>query len=216
MSWNETERNPNINWARVESIVGTESDWLKKKAGRETGIQVIGLGYKAGVGKQLAADYLTEKYGYFQLSFADPLRETAQTLFGFSQYQMLDRTLKEKVDPRWQLSPRQALQQLGDALREKFGPDFLIRIMRRRIDDVGRDGAKAVAIPDVRFNDECKAVKSWGGRLIRIDRDVPAVSAHKSETQLDGFDGWDAVLDNNGDPQSLYHRLDGVLTRSFG
>ena len=201
------ERAPKINWARVEAIVGTEQQWLD----RIRPISIIGLGYKAGVGKQVAADYLTEKYGHFQLSFADPLRDAAQTLFGFSQYQMLDRALKEKADLRWGLSPRQALQQLGDTLRAQFGADFLIRIMRNRIDAAAKEGAKAVVIPDVRFLDETAAIKTWGGSLYQIDRDVPAVSAHHSETGLDSYKSWDQVLANNSTPQELFDQLDRVL-----
>lgn len=218
------EKSPNVNWQRVEEIFGPEENYLSQTPDRGANIkiqpppslgivqvQIIGIGHKAGVGKQVAADYLTEKYGHFQLSFADPLRNAAQTLFGFSHYQMLDRALKEKPDPRWGISPRQALQQLGDALRGQFGADFLIRIMKNRVDAAAQEGAKAVVIPDVRFWDEVAAIQGWRGRLFRIDRDAPAVNAHKSEIQLDGFDGWDAILDNNGDFQHLYDQLDGLL-----
>lgn len=180
---------------------------------KEKEVKIIGLGYKAGVGKQVAADYLTEKYGYFQLSFADPLRNAAQTLFGFSHYQMLDRALKEKPDPFWDISPRQALQQLGDALREKFGSEFVVEIMRRRIEAAALDGATKFVIPDVRFIGEVELIRSFKRtRLFRIDRDVPAVNSHKSENDLDAYLDWDACLDNNSAPQALFDQLDAVLT----
>jgi hypothetical protein len=59
-------------------------------------------------------------------------------------------------------------------------------------------------------------VKKWGGVLVKVDRENRGEfkggdPKHSSETQLDGFDGWDYVLDNNGDLTQLYYNVENML-----
>ena len=70
---------------------------------------IIGLsGYK-GSGKDTVADFLCEKYGFIKYGFADPIKEIAKIMFDFSE----DETLKEVVDERWGISPREFYQKFG-------------------------------------------------------------------------------------------------------
>ncbi len=54
-------------------------------------------------------------------------------------------------------------------------------------------------ITDVRFENEAESVRQRGGILIRINRKSAAdTGTHPSETELDGYQGWDWVIYNDG------------------
>ena len=45
---------------------------------------IIGLGYKARVGKDTVGDYLVKNHGFVRLGFADALKNGCAAMFGFS------------------------------------------------------------------------------------------------------------------------------------
>ena len=165
---------------------------------------IIGLGYKAGAGKDTVASILAERDTY-TMSFADPLKQAARVVFELTDEQLYGRH-KESLDKFWNTTPRSILQRLGtEAMRQTFGPDIWIRVMRRKIDKVRetyKDVESTIVIPDVRFTNEAEAIHAWGGVVWRIDRNSAGAKngepLHKSEHELDNWQGWDAVIDNNG------------------
>ena len=83
--------------------------------------QLIGFcGFK-GSGKDTAADYLAEKYGYTKISFAYPLKKAAQIIWGFSDESLWgSSSLREKLDPRFLFS---GLDPLDGSLLTKVADD---------------------------------------------------------------------------------------------
>ena len=65
-------------------------------------------------------------------------------------------------------------------------------------------------ITDVRYMNEVEAIWKAGGRGYRIDRDVPILN-HSGEEQLDEFQGWDGVIDNNGSITDLYGQVKALV-----
>lgn len=67
-------------------------------------------------------------------------------------------------------------------------------------------------ITDVRFPNEVKAIKDRGGIVIRLARDLPEEDSynHYSETALDGYKGWDHIIDNNGSISDLVQKVNEV------
>lgn len=58
-------------------------------------------------------------------------------------------------------------------------------------------------VPDVRFENEARWAKMRGALMVHVTRSVPLEStgrddAHVSETALDGYTGWDVVVNNDG------------------
>ena len=169
---------------------------------------IIGLGGKAGSGKNTAAKYLRD-LGYQEVAFADPLKEAAEAIFGFDRAQ-LDGALKETVDRRFKKSPRFVLQALGDACREIW-PEVFIAKLRRQLYKINGP----VVVTDVRFGNEAQSLQYLGATMIRIDRPgsgaCNGIEGHHSETQLDGWNGWHAVLCNDGDRYDLNKKIGYVL-----
>jgi hypothetical protein len=183
---------------------------------------LIGLSGKAGSGKSTAADYLTEFYGYVQFAFAGALKEVVQTAFRFTDAQMT--VGKEVKDPRVGKSPRWCLQHFGSAFREVWPPVWISNLRREILDFLAINGQRPIVVTDVRFQDEAEALKRMGAVLVRLGRDkghrleacATGVPGHVSETDLDGWEGWEAgrgnhVIDNNGTMDNLYCCLDAVL-----
>jgi hypothetical protein len=179
---------------------------------------LIGLSGKAGSGKSTVGDYLAGAHGYEQLAFAGALKEVVGLAFGFSEEQLYGRR-KEAVDPRWGVSARWCMQWLGtEVLRAKW-PDIWIHHLRQDIlDFLSINGQHPIVVTDVRFRDEAEALKGMGAVLVRIRRSAgepPAgatgIPGHVSESDLDGWEGWDYVIQNNGTLQDLADYIEVIL-----
>lgn len=142
---------------------------------------LIGLTGRAGAGKDACARPLLHRFT--RVAFADPLKAAAKALFDFSDAQLADPELKERVDERWHFTPRRALQVLGtDVLRTHLGAaiglprgeSLFVHLARTRVNALRASGA-AVVVTDVRFDDEAQMIIDLGGFIVRVSR--PAAPA---------------------------------------
>lgn len=173
--------------------------------------RIIGFGHRRYRGKDTAAAYLAKQYGYAHDAFAYSLKEgLGRGIFGLTDGQLYG-DLKEVVDPFWGLTPRDILQRGGtEAMRRTFGDDIWVKTLLRRAHH--RDVPTVIA--DVRFVSEAEAIKTNGGLVVRIDRDIaydPAIDTHQSEVDLLGYEGWSCTIDNNGTLEELYRKLDTFM-----
>jgi hypothetical protein len=143
-------------------------------------------------------EYLWHHYEFCRISFADPLKRAAQEIFGLSDDQTWSRDQKEVDDPRWGMSPRRMFQLLGtEAMQPTFGREVWIKRWKISYDLVKE--SDHVVVPDVRFEPEAQYIRSLGGLILRVDRDVDnglsdEAKAHVSEA---GLLSVDHVIDNN-------------------
>lgn len=76
---------------------------------------LIALAGKKGSGKDTAANLILQLYPgitFYVTAFADPIKDALNTIFGWGNSAWWPEN-KERVDPRWGISPRQAAQHLG-------------------------------------------------------------------------------------------------------
>lgn len=172
---------------------------------------IIGIGYKADVGKDTVAEHLVRVHGFHRFAYGDLLRDLCARVFGWTQHQMLDRVEKEAFDPRWGFTRRQGVQRMGDAVRREFGEDVLVRNARMVFQGTPDLPYYDIVVSDVRKRVECDEIKAAGGLLLRLDRPgAHAIAAHGTESELDGYDGWDFALNNNGTIDELLARVDVI------
>jgi hypothetical protein len=65
-------------------------------------------------------------------------------------------------------------------------------------------------IPDLRYKNEAKRIKERGGILVRINRgNLPPIEdpSHISEVDLDNWEDWDYVIDNNGSLEDFKQKI---------
>ncbi len=188
-----------------------------------SGLALIGLTGLAGTGKDSAAQYLCEQYGFVQAAFADPIRSMVLQLLeeaGIDHAWATERRLKERPIPGLGVSARALMQTLGTEVGRALHPDLWVRHLRMRL---GLDGQPSsapvhdrIVLSDVRFGNEAAWLRARGGRLVRLHRDTAAgVRPHASELQVLDLVP-DVDLWNNGPTLHGLHRLlDGVMA-DFG
>ena len=140
--------------------------------------RIIGIVGLAGAGKNTVADILINNYGYELDSFAKPLKDITALIFGWDR-EMVEgatkesRQWREKNDTFWSeklnkdISPRKMLQFLGtDLFRKHLHQDIWINSFLKR----NSDPDKKIVVADVRFPNEIRAIKSVGGKIVRVKR----------------------------------------------
>lgn len=156
--------------------------------------RVIGLLGKAGSGKTTAAKHLADQYGAQRIGFAHALKELAKLLWDFTDEQVYgDWEAKETVDERWGISPRIALQRLGEGARQKIGKLVWVDAVLQKIEDEFRaDPSKDLwVIEDMRYVNEAVEVATSErvfGQVIKLtcpDRQAKADPKHPSEAEVD-------------------------------
>jgi hypothetical protein len=189
---------------------------------------LIGLNGFRGVGKNTAADYLTQAYGFKQVSFAAPLKQSVADLFDISLEQIEEwknnvsirveivNDGDAKYDPihAFTLPPiksqsfREFLQRYGtEAHRDVFGEDFWVD---RAFDQI--EGAGDYVFSDARFVNELEAIKGYGGFNVRVERDVAVEDSHASE-QIPPADLIDYFVSNKHDFEYMYEQLDRLMNQ---
>lgn len=181
-------------------------------------IKLIGLcGFKQA-GKTTVANMLKNK-GFYELSFAAPLKEACRAMYGLSDEQLYGEQ-KEQIDPYWGVTPREILQRFGtDVMRKNASvvipemkeDNMWIEVANRKIKELRKSGeVRKVCVSDVRFPNEAEWIRQQGGTVIRIDRgDNHSEDAHESE-QIAFVADYD--LDNSGTLQETERNLCSLLS----
>lgn len=140
---------------------------------------IIGITGLIGSGKDTAADYLCDVYGFKRMSFAGALKDAIAVIFNWDR-ELLEgstegsREWREQVDDWWatrlgipNLTPRWVLQQWGtDVARKNFHNDIWVASVENRLLSIKDD----IVITDCRFPNELNAIKNAGGLTMRIHR----------------------------------------------
>lgn len=190
--------------------------------------QLIALSGKKRSGKDTLAARLIEAHGYTRVAFADPMRAAALALDPLVSIEQ-DETGPLDFPPAAAASPvrlawlvnavgweaakgvrevRRTLQRLGtEAGRNILGENVWVDAAMRQVDAI--DGP--VVITDCRFPNEADAVRARGGIVVRIVREaLPAGDTHPSETALDGYSHFRALVGNDGTIDDLHGWADAV------
>jgi hypothetical protein len=172
--------------------------------------KLIGLGHKKRVGKDTFANILIEEatrrgIKTNRVSFAGKLYAICHELYSWAgqktkeQYDGEFEHEKEVVLPVIGKSPRQILIEVGNQLRLVYPDTWLTYALHTTpMDSVS-------IITDVRYP------KDRGGLLIRVTRDGVEVGTDVADTALDGWEGWDLNISNNGSIEDLRYKANRVL-----
>lgn len=188
--------------------------------------QVIGITGKKYNGKDTVSNYLTPKYGYYRIAYADPMKEACRIIFGFNEDQLYG-TSKEIVDNRWNISPRQAFQYIGTDLFRKqiyllipeLKDNFWVKCMMETIKkQLIMCPNKKYVVSDIRFQNEINSLKEEfiNCKIIRVTR--PSINLynkdtdlHESEMMIDKLGMVDYDILNDSDLLSLHLKIDKIF-----
>jgi len=185
---------------------------------------IIGICGLIGSGKGTVADILVEQHNYEKLSFADKLKDGVSSVFGWDR-EMLEgdtddsRKWREEEDKFWTeetgetVTPRLILQLFGtDCMRNGFYDGIWVSLVKQ---ELLKNKDKNYVIPDVRFENEAKMIRSLGGRICQVRRGPDPLwfrlykdlgqeptDVHKSEWAWANVQ-MDYILANDGTPDDL-------------
>ncbi len=174
-------------------------------------MELIGITGKKYHGKDTIGN-IFKKYGYVQLSFAQPLKDACKIIFHFNDDQ-LNGDKKEIIDDYWQTTPRSILQFVGtelfrDQLHKviKFiDKDIWVKSLEKQIELLKlNDKNVKIVVTDVRFNNEIELIKKLNGKIIRVTRNnnFNYFDSHISENEIDNHQvDWD--IENNSTIEDL-------------
>lgn len=185
-------------------------------------MKLIGIAGRAGSGKDTVADLLIEKYQFRKYAFADPIKLGLQSMFGLNRTHFEDRERKEAPIVRLgNKSPRQLMQLLGTEFgRELVDENLWIGLadsFYRELDaqvqsSFGDSVVRGIVIPDVRFENEARWIRSHGGFIVHLVRpDLVAVHAHSSERGVSYARNKDFVMMNDGSIARLEEEVDTMM-----
>jgi hypothetical protein len=181
---------------------------------------IIGITGYARTGKDTLANGLkmilkNENIGCKKLSFAWALKKDLDYFLvsktGISAFTE-DKNQKELIRP--------LMVTYGSDIMRKIDPDYWIKCVRREIDEKHRN--KIIIIPDVRFENESKWIKSEGGKIILLRREINGIlippandyekeNSGKAEQYADSDYTW-----NSEDLKNLNGISENLLTELFG
>ena len=138
-------------------------------------------------------------------SFANPLKVICINLFGLTYEQCYgsDDDKNSPVNIKWEhvagvkgkkgyLTAREFMQTFGTDICRLMKPDIWTSAC---IDRIHNSGTELAIVSDCRFPNEVEAVQQADGKVIRLTRN-PFDDEHVSEKALDGYEGFDCVIDN--------------------
>ncbi len=163
---------------------------------------ILALGHRSGVGEDTLASILVEEHGFVRLAFADALKAVLGVMRPHLDRQVADAITELGIEEakRSPVPVRAVLIDLENAVRAHVSPDAWVLAVTRKIDEAP-DGR--FVITDLRLPNEVRTLRDRGAYLIRVDRKAAQVSDDLSDRALEGFDQWDAIVDNNGGIEDL-------------
>tara|TARA_Y200000002_G_C22659251_1_gene654945 strand:+ start:515 stop:1081 length:567 start_codon:yes stop_codon:yes gene_type:complete len=186
---------------------------------------IIGIAGKKQSGKDTISDYLIDKYGFQKYGFADPIKDIAKIIFGFSEEQLYG-SQKDIIDPFWNIKPRDFFQKFGTDYGQFIFPEHFPKIFKGNtrtlwvkifqkwyLNKKKENPDIKIIINDVRFEHEFDMIKSLGGYVIKVIRPKSFFDKHISENELDkkDKDEFNNIIYNNGTKQELYDRIKDLL-----
>jgi len=167
---------------------------------------IIALTGLARSGKDTAAKYISEKYGFRWFDFSRDV-------------------LAGELKNRGVALTKDNMSSIGDELRKKYGQDILAQ---RLVEKIKKSGAKSAVVSGVRSPQEVYYLKSHSERFLmikliadpnkRIRRSDNADISSRDERDIKNkglakvLEMADATIENNGTVEDLYRKIDDLIT----
>jgi len=184
-------------------------------------MKILGFCGKAGSGKDTAAGYIKQVYGFGTYAMAYPLKAMLQVGLGLDPDAYQTPEQKNAVIPWLGRSYRDVAQTIGTEWgRDLVRSDLWLVIAQRNLEALDAMGAPGMCITDVRFENEAEMLRDLGGTLIHVYRQAPSAlsatqQAHISERSVE-VGPTDRVLFNYDGIDSLYAGVDLIYQSLWG
>jgi hypothetical protein len=189
-------------------------------------IVVLMFGHKAQRGKDESCKHLVNAFDFKRFAFADKLKNVVADLYDFSHEQMHG-DLKDVIDVRYGITPRQVLQEFGGEQRKRY-PKIWAEYVFREIDqevfvwDGVPNETFTFCVSDFRFHNEFDVAFNWSLDTTKYDKSLYAVKMERpgvvgvtgtgdvSENDLNNFTKWNFVVNNDGTIEDLQWKITNI------
>jgi hypothetical protein len=181
---------------------------------------IIGVIGNKRHGKDTIGNYLVSNYGFVRYAFADCMKEMVKIMFLWDE-RYVNGDLKEVVDFRWGISPRQALQLIGTefgqiglcnhvpSFKEITGRKVWVKRFKLWYNSI--DKKPNVVITDVRFPHELEVLKELNAKTIKVIRpDLISKDLHESEKYVNMLKV-DYEIVNNKTIPDLHNKIKEIM-----
>ena len=146
---------------------------------------IVGIHGKKNAGKDTFAGFLKKhRHDLHLTALADHVKRICSVAFHVPINHFYDYGLKEVELREWGLSPRQMMTRMSDAVKDEFGEDFFVRVLKNHIASLA--AGIPVVVTDVRYEYEVAFIRSMGGKIVHVLRPVADVPPdHSSEYRLE-------------------------------
>lgn len=170
-------------------------------------------------GKDTIANILCDKYGYKHIKIAQKLKDICKILFSFTDDQ-LETDIKEDIDRRWNISPRQAMQFIGTEVMQYQIQHLLPGVdrnfwMHSIIKEIDANPELRYVISDLRFLHEAKMLREKDAVIIKVCRDRAGdthIDNHVSELEYIKINH-DLLIKNNGTVDNVVSQIESFFGR---
>lgn len=173
-------------------------------------------------GKDLAARYISEQYGYTHVKIAQPLKDILKTAFRFTDDE-LETDIKDCISPKWGVSPRILMNYIGTQVFQYDIAHVVPKLKDRCfwIDHLldTYPQTENLVISDLRFQHEVQRIQQFVSNtddymfhVIRICRNGTSAGTLVSEKESALLTA-DTVLDNNGTVRELCDQIDLIIKK---
>lgn len=155
---------------------------------------IVGICGLKGSGKDTIADNLIKNHGFIKLSFAKIVKDIVAIMFGWERHLLEGDTKESRIFREtkcdfWSdklnrdITPRKMLQEFGtDIIRNNFNENMWVYCVEKLIKD-NKD--KNIVITDCRFKNEIDMIRSFGGKIYHIYRDLPEWFVEYKNNKID-------------------------------
>lgn len=187
--------------------------------------KLIGILGRSRSGKDTTANIIMSLYPdqYTLQRFAQPIKNALKEIYDFTPEQLEDDE-KEVIDERYNITPRQAMQEMTSHYLKKHGGAFFSERVFTAFDISVSTSANAsdsanvsapfgIIIPDVRYEHDINAIRNRGGIIIKVIRpSLTATQQHTVEDNIQTFEA-DYTIVNDGDIVLLRNKIESIFNQ---
>ena len=178
--------------------------------------KILAFGHKSRTGKDTATklliDYLNKEYPKVKVvrrAFADAVKNVSYLLYkchGLQPRQYYDEHPEARAEklPLLDMDAVEVWVAVGNKIRDIYAETW-VDIALLDCD------ADIVIVSDLRYLNEAKRLHQLGGVCIKLERDDAAIRDTVADNALNGYDGWDKVMQNNSTPEVLNEKLISLI-----
>lgn len=193
--------------------------------------KLIGILGRSRSGKDTTANIIMSIYPdqYTLQRFAQPIKNALKEIYDFTPEQLEDDE-KELIDERYNITPRQAMQEMTAHYLKKHGGAFFservftafdisasvsasVSASASASDNANVSAPFGIIIPDVRYEHDINAIRTRGGIIIKVIRpSLTTTQQHTVEDNIQTFEA-DYTIVNDGNIPLLRNKIVNIFNQ---